>query len=114
MIEAESEPDPGSVVARDVIFGSSPVSGRSQASFCSDVPRARIGSAKNPFEHTKFPIPGSPKHSCSWTRHWVKTSVKPPPPRSEEHTSELQSRGHLVCRLLLEKKKHEQTALHST
>src|SRR5207253_10252730 len=28
-----------------------------------------------------------------------------PPPRSEEHTSELQSRGHLVCRLLLEKKK---------
>src|SRR5690625_6691735 len=27
-----------------------------------------------------------------------------PPARSEEHTSELQSRGHLVCRLLLEKK----------
>src|SRR5437870_7589644 len=27
------------------------------------------------------------------------------PTRSEEHTSELQSRGHLVCRLLLEKKK---------
>src|SRR5690625_5948378 len=26
--------------------------------------------------------------------------------RSEEHTSELQSRGHLVCRLLLEKKIH--------
>src|SRR5437870_9891385 len=29
--------------------------------------------------------------------------------RSEEHTSELQSRGHLVCRLLLEKKKIKQT-----
>src|SRR5690625_7020188 len=28
--------------------------------------------------------------------------------RSEEHTSELQSRGHLVCRLLLEKKKVRQ------
>src|SRR5690625_6682851 len=28
--------------------------------------------------------------------------------RSEEHTSELQSRGHLVCRLLLEKKKTQQ------
>src|SRR5690625_7103032 len=27
--------------------------------------------------------------------------------RSEEHTSELQSRGHLVCRLLLEQKYHE-------
>src|SRR5215510_16268734 len=31
--------------------------------------------------------------------------------RSEEHTSELQSRGHLVCRLLLEKKKRRNTAL---
>src|SRR5690625_5860245 len=29
--------------------------------------------------------------------------------RSEEHTSELQSRGHLVCRLLLEKKKNLHT-----
>src|SRR2546429_7064160 len=29
-----------------------------------------------------------------------------PRPRSEEHTSELQSRLHLVCRLLLEKKKN--------
>src|SRR5207253_11408560 len=29
--------------------------------------------------------------------------------RSEEHTSELQSRGHLVCRLLLEKKKEHTT-----
>src|SRR2546422_4768221 len=29
------------------------------------------------------------------------------PMRSEEHTSELQSRLHLVCRLLLEKKKNE-------
>src|SRR2546422_6320385 len=28
-------------------------------------------------------------------------------PRSEEHTSELQSRLHLVCRLLLEKKKND-------
>src|SRR5258705_1411729 len=29
--------------------------------------------------------------------------------RSEEHTSELQSLRHLVCRLLLEKKKHTET-----
>src|SRR5206468_12662978 len=34
----------------------------------------------------------------------------PPRPRSEEHTSELQSRSDLVCRLLLEKKK---TALNN-
>src|SRR5690625_6347015 len=29
--------------------------------------------------------------------------------RSEEHTSELQSRGHLVCRLLLENQKHPES-----
>src|SRR5437870_6930458 len=33
--------------------------------------------------------------------------------RSEEHTSELQSRGHLVCRLLLEKKKKHHKLLQS-
>src|SRR3989449_7669532 len=33
------------------------------------------------------------------------TTFGAPPNRSEEHTSELQSRLHLVCRLLLEKKK---------
>src|SRR5690625_4470547 len=37
-------------------------------------------------------------------------SCFPKPDRSEEHTSELQSRGHLVCRLLLEQKKHKRTA----
>src|SRR3712207_7951695 len=33
------------------------------------------------------------------------SSPRPPASRSEEHTSELQSRQYLVCRLLLEKKK---------
>src|ERR1035438_6866868 len=48
-------------------------------------------------------------------------SIEPPPrpalwsclshrPRSEEHTSELQSLRHLVCRLLLEKKKRKRRA----
>src|SRR3712207_8540469 len=42
----------------------------------------------------------------------------PPPPgcpsrRSEEHTSELQSRQYLVCRLLLEKKKKKINTFHS-
>src|SRR6266508_6207634 len=36
------------------------------------------------------------RYTSSRTHRWK---------RSEEHTSELQSRGHLVCRLLLEKKK---------
>src|SRR2546429_6325194 len=43
------------------------------------------------------------------------TKGKPPPParphRSEEHTSELQSRLHLVCRLLLEKKKKKKKTI---
>src|SRR5437870_6996919 len=34
--------------------------------------------------------------------------------RSEEHTSELQSRGHLVCRLLLEKKKQTDSGVYSS
>src|SRR5690606_41517103 len=43
---------------------------------------------------------------CSPTRRG--SSQQPPPSgRSEEHTSELQSRENLVCRLLLEKKNHQ-------
>src|SRR3712207_8997290 len=40
------------------------------------------------------------------SRRVSSTRVKPPRMRSEEHTSELQSRQYLVCRLLLEKKKN--------
>src|SRR2546429_934190 len=46
------------------------------------------------------------------------TPTGTPPPRtapdhrSEEHTSELQSRLHLVCRLLLEKKNHIERSLY--
>src|SRR5258707_7169296 len=47
----------------------------------------------------------SPLHSSA---HLVITTVLMLyAPRSEEHTSELQSRQYLVCRLLLEKKKHD-------
>src|SRR5690625_6472609 len=44
--------------------------------------------------------PRNPRGSAWQTEPWLHC-------RSEEHTSELQSRGHLVCRLLLEKKKRE-------
>src|SRR5690606_39455455 len=50
---------------------------------------------------------------CS-SRAWARASTSSPPTsskrcwsRSEEHTSELQSRENLVCRLLLEKKKQD-------
>src|SRR5438874_3230352 len=39
-------------------------------------------------------------------------AIRTDTPRSEEHTSELQSRRDLVCRLLLEKKKKKQQKLH--
>src|SRR5688572_31120014 len=41
--------------------------------------------------------------------HTLDCGSKPCQPRSEEHTSELQSQSNLVCRLLLEKKKKNQT-----
>src|SRR3712207_8803489 len=43
------------------------------------------------------------------TRPSRSTRIRPRAPRSEEHTSELQSRQYLVCRLLLEKKKKNDT-----
>src|SRR2546430_13496226 len=50
-----------------------------------------------------FPINGRTPSGCGAAHtptHWAR-------PRSEEHTSELQSQSNLVCRLLLEKKKDE-------
>src|SRR5690625_3649553 len=57
---------------------------------------------------SRAPAPAPGRSPTAWSN---KTAAAPAParcgscPRSEEHTSELQSRGHLVCRLLLEKKK---------
>src|SRR2546422_1797592 len=45
-------------------------------------------------------------------RRFVSTAMSLGALRSEEHTSELQSRLHLVCRLLLEKKKKKQIRQH--
>src|SRR3712207_1266393 len=49
----------------------------------------------------------SPARGPSWSQFSPLTAVngREPASRSEEHTSELQSRQYLVCRLLLEKKK---------
>src|SRR5437660_12763135 len=51
-------------------------------------------------------ITGATPASFEPTIDYVVTKI-PRFARSEEHTSELQSRGHLVCRLLLEKKKEK-------
>src|SRR5205809_7050859 len=49
--------------------------------------------------------PCAPTSSPRAARRWRWPAMWTPCCRSEEHTSELQSRLHLVCRLLLEKKK---------
>src|SRR5690625_2263700 len=51
-------------------------------------------------------IGSGPKLLLAYMNDDERTTVLRGPLRSEEHTSELQSRGHLVCRLLLEKKKN--------
>src|SRR5207253_9284521 len=58
--------------------------------------------------HDALPISATRSQIAnSVSRSWVTMNTVSPRLccRSEEHTSELQSRGHLVCRLLLEKKK---------
>src|SRR3712207_8990112 len=50
--------------------------------------------------------PGSRSLCGSRSRIELTTSIPSTTSRSEEHTSELQSRQYLVCRLLLEKKKN--------
>src|SRR5690625_6754739 len=78
----------------------------------NDDPSCHIGATPAPFGPVtcdtvgpggphgcrREPVVGTPGESSYHGR-------MPSPQRSEEHTSELQSRGHLVCRLLLEKKK---------
>src|SRR2546421_1686060 len=60
---------------------------------------------------------GTPNSSSSASSHasvlMLKRSVREAFERSEEHTSELQSRSDLVCRLLLEKKKNRRCPYHS-
>src|SRR5690606_42087892 len=52
---------------------------------------------------------GSIRTSRTWRAAWPRPAISRWLPRSEEHTSELQSRENLVCRLLLEKKKRDLT-----
>src|SRR5258708_26453054 len=57
-------------------------------------------------EHTmRNSVPTTPYQVCETLLRMVCSSLSYSCSRSEEHTSELQSPDHLVCRLLLEKKK---------
>src|SRR5262249_62158224 len=83
--------------------------------------RSHVWQAADTLHNVTFPHPRSGDLypiAGTWTR-WVADSVtidgaRSGTARSEEHTSELQSLTNLVCRLLLEKKKHINPPGHST
>src|SRR5258708_10634606 len=54
---------------------------------------------------------GKNQKKCHNNNKWAGIDTFFPGDRSEEHTSELQSPDHLVCRLLLEKKKRHSTTM---
>src|SRR5258708_31034724 len=65
--------------------------------------------------HPARPRQPSPNRRAGYRRRY--TTYRTPSshrPRSEEHTSELQSPDHLVCRLLLEKKKEAHSITAAT
>src|SRR5690625_7103675 len=80
-------PPPGSTLFPYTTLFRSGISVRSSSS-------ADLASTR---ETSRATLPLPITATCSASRGQVR--------RSEEHTSELQSRGHLVCRLLLEKQK---------
>src|SRR5207244_11272278 len=68
--------------------------------------RSPSGSAGNSNGLSKRPPQASPQEIAATAENFERENSDSP--RSEERTSELQSPDHLVCRLLLEKKKTEQ------
>src|SRR5690625_5790668 len=82
--------------------------GTSSMEIMSTPAEATCSNASKSFQGESRPTSKLPAAICSRIvfsgRRTHKSTV-----RSEEHTSELQSRGHLVCRLLLEKKKSKQS-----
>src|SRR5439155_19722213 len=93
--------------------------------FFTDPPTTEIYTLSLPtlFRSAISGLTDSVSHgSSSWRIRFLRnfgswldgSSTHSSPARSEEHTSELQSRGHLVCRLLLEKKKNNTLHISST
>src|SRR5699024_959985 len=80
--------------------------GSRPASFCNLTHSRNISEKSSLRTPTKTPLPRVSEWALTTTSS---RSAYASPRRSEEHTSELQSRFDLVCRLLLEKKNNKQT-----
>src|SRR3712207_8899619 len=83
-----------------------------RSSGCDSIVRSRFGNCAAKGEHVCLrrlvgvSCPEGRERAFTPAEHVRRTSYDVKPRRSEEHTSELQSRQYLVCRLLLEKKKN--------
>src|SRR5207248_11802750 len=82
---------------------------RSSSALWSALPRAPVNVVHRVSPWLKCPYSCARITRSSCSRIWYngtmpRISTRLPPPRSEEHTSELQSPYDLVCRLLLENK----------
>src|SRR2546422_7868401 len=85
---------------------SSPPNSRSSITWHLMTPPSRTHHGPlTPASHRAV-VPNVPATSPRGKSRWLGTTLRI---RSEEHTSELQSRLHLVCRLLLEKKKKKKS-----
>src|SRR2546427_3632272 len=80
-------------------------------------PRSTLFPYTTLFRSTRRPASTTGRPPCACIGATAPPAMAPPAvpcrafrpaPRSEEHTSELQSQSNLVCRLLLEKKKKQQ------
>src|SRR5207253_7228251 len=88
-----------------------PVPGDNEQPVVREQVAKHIGVREDRSEHERPSHNAAPVHLGSWQVSrpvlfsYARGASRRTKQRSEEHTSELQSRGHLVCRLLLEKKK---------
>src|SRR5258708_13602606 len=75
--------------------------------------RSREGNAGRARDRSPQALLRSPDYSPHRNPHERRDDLVLAALRSEEHTSELQSPDHLVCRLLLEKKKKQHLSYHT-
>src|SRR5690606_40255003 len=95
MLMELSVPETGDLSLHDAL----PISPETRRAWRAPSPRHRWRSPSRAALRPRSASPGSGRACRTARPRWISA------PRSEEHTSELQSRENLVCRRLLEKKK---------